>query len=273
MNTAFPEDRYQIDKQVAMGLTAVVYQARDMHLDKIVVLKVLRDHYSADPTFVARFGRGAKAQAAVQHSNIVQVYDLDQASGRYFMAMEFIEGTDLRRYLLSRPTIGVERSVTIAREVALGLGAVHRKRIVHRNVMPQNILINRSGEIKLTGFSLAVLYQETDAELSTVGADIGMNSYAPPEQTQGEMVSPAADIYALGIVLYEMLTGHVPFEGDTPVAIAMAHIHDAPTPPRQFNPSIPPDLEALVLRCLEKAPEQRFQDVLGVAKDLKSLTS
>jgi eukaryotic-like serine/threonine-protein kinase len=257
MDTELLANRYQIGKQLARGLMAIVYSGRDMHTEKFVALKVLRDHYSADPNFIERFQLGAKAQAAVQHPNIVQVYDLDQDNGQYFMAIELVEGPDLRRYLRERSPIGVERSVTIAREVALGLGAAHRKRIVHCNVMPQNILINRIGEIKLTGFGL--------------GMDAGMKSYASPEQFQGEAVSFASDTYALGVVLYEMLTVHVPFEGDTPVAVAMQHIQDPPPPPSQFNPSIPPDLEALVLRCLEKEPGKRFQDIFEVARALEAL--
>lgn len=261
MSIEFLNNRYQVYDQIGRGLMATIYRARDRQTGRIVAIKVLHEHYSADPKFVARFQREAKAQAALQHPGIVQVYDFGNTGGKHFIVMELVEGTDLRRYLRARGVIEVEMAVRIAHDVADALGAAHGRNIVHRNVMPQNIRIGRGGEIKLTGFSIAVVYKDTDTErLSMTGTDLGMVQYYAPEQAQGEMVGPTADVYALGIVLYEMLTGRPPFDGDTPVAVAMQHIQDQPTHPAQLNPNIPPDLDALILRCLEKEAEKRYQD-------------
>jgi eukaryotic-like serine/threonine-protein kinase len=167
-----------------------------------------------------------------------------------------VEDTDLRRHLRSRGILDVDRAVIIAHDVALGLGAAHRRGIVHRDFKPQNVLVGRGGSIKLTAFSMTLL---------------GTIQYYAPEQAQGEMVTPATDVYALGIVMYEMLTGRTPFDGDTPVAVAMRHIHDAPIPPSQFNPNIPPSVEKIILRCLEKVPEMRYRDGSTLARALESL--
>ena len=183
-----------------------------------------------------------------------------------------IEGTDLRRYLRSRGVLAIDRAVIIAHDVALGLGAAHRRSIVHRDVKPQNILVGRDGSIKLTDFGIASVYKDINAErLTTTGMTLGTVQYYAPEQAQGEIVSPAADVYALGIVMYEMLTGRTPFDGDTPVAVAMQHIQDAPVPPSQLNPNIPPALEEIILRCLEKIPEMRFRDGSSLARALELL--
>ncbi len=265
-------DRYQLQDPIGRGGMATIYRGRDTQMDRVVAIKVLREVYSTDPKFVTRFQREAKAASALQHPNIVQVYDYGQTDGNYYIVMELVEGTDLRRYLRSRGVLDVDRAVIIAHDVALGLGAAHRRRIVHRDVKPQNVLVGRGGSIKLTDFGIASVYKDMNAErLTTTGMTLGTVQYYAPEQAQGEIVTPAADVYALGIVMYEMLTGHPPFDGDTPVAVAMQHIQDAPTPPSHLNPQIPPALEAIILRCLEKVPEMRFQDGSQLARALESL--
>src|SRR6202011_3074988 len=213
-----------------------------------------------------------KAASALQHPNIVQVFDYGQTDGNYFIVMELVEGTDLRRYLRSRGVLDVDRAIIIAHDVALGLGAAHRRGIVHRDVKPQNVLVGRGGSIKLTDFGIASVYKDINVErLTTTGMTLGTVQYYAPEQAQGEIVSPAADVYALGIVMYEMLTGRPPFDGDSLVAVAMQHIQDAPAPPSQFNPSIPAALEEIIMRCLEKIPEMRFRDGNSLARALESL--
>ncbi|HLG78920.1 MAG TPA: protein kinase, partial [Ktedonobacteraceae bacterium] len=222
--------------------------------------------------FVTRFQREAKAASALQHPNIVQVYDYGQSDGNYFIVMELIDGTDLRRYLRSRGILATERAIIIAHDIALGLGAAHRRGIVHRDVKPQNVLVGRDGSIKLTDFGIASVYKDiNDERLTTTGMTLGTVQYYAPEQAQGEIVSPAADVYALGIVMYEMMTGRTPFDGDTPVAVAMAHIQDPPTPPSHLNPNIPAALEEIILRCLEKVPEMRYRDGNVLARALESL--
>jgi serine/threonine protein kinase/cell division septation protein DedD len=260
-------ERYQLQDSIGRGGMATIYRGRDMRMDRVVAIKVLREVYSTDPKFVTRFQREAKAASALQHPNIVQVYDYGQSDGNYFIVMELIEGTDLRRYLRSRGMLATDRAIIIAHDVALGLGAAHRRSIVHRDVKPQNILVGRDGSIKLTDFGIASVYKDINAErLTTTGMTLGTVQYYAPEQAQGEIVSPAADVYALGIVMYEMMAGRTPFDGDTPVAVAMQHIQDIPVPPSQFNPNIPPALEEIILRCLEKVPEMRFRDGSSLAR-------
>src|SRR5438477_7119628 len=265
-------DRYQLQEPIGRGGMATIYRGRDLRMDRTVAIKVLREVYSTDPKFVTRFQREAKAASALQHPNIVQVFDYGQTDGNYFIVMELVEGTDLRRYLRSRGVLDVDRAIIIAHDVALGLGAAHRRGIVYRDVKPQKILVGKDGSIKLTDFGIASVYKDINAErLTTTGMTLRTVQYYAPEQAQGEIVQPAADVYALGIVMYEMLAGRTPFDGDTPVAVAMQHIQDPPTPPSVYNQKIPPALEQIILRCLEKVPEMRLRDGSALARALESL--
>ncbi|MBV9022203.1 MAG: protein kinase [Ktedonobacteraceae bacterium] len=265
-------ERYQLQEPIGRGGMAVIYRGVDTHTNRTVAVKVLREVYSTDPKFVTRFQREAKAASSLKHPHIVQVYDYGQSEGNYYIVMELVEGKDLRRYLRSYGVLTPERAMMIAHDVALGLGAAHRREIVHRDVKPQNILVGDNGSIKLTDFGIASVYKDLDAErLTTTGMTLGTVQYYAPEQAQGEIVSAAADVYALGIVMYEMLTGHTPFDGDTPVAVAMQHIQDAPLPPSQYNHSITPALEEIILRCLEKVPEMRYRDGSALARALEVL--
>jgi serine/threonine protein kinase len=264
-------DRYQIQDPIGRGGMATIYRGRDLRTDRVVAIKVLREIYSIDPKFVARFQREAKVASALHHPNIVQVYDYGQTDGKYYIVMELVEGTDLRRYLRGRGVLDIDTAVTIAHDVALGLGAAHRRGIVHRGVKPQDVLVGRDGSIKLNDFGIAFVYEGVDAErLTDTGTTLGTVQYYAPEQAQGEIVTPAADVYSLGIVIYEMLTGRTPFDGDSPVAVAMQHIHDQPVPPSQINPTIPPALEEIILQCLEKVPEMRFRDGSQLARALET---
>src|SRR5713101_2035345 len=265
-------ERYQLQDPIGRGGMATIYRGRDLRMDRVVAIKVLREVYNTDAKFVARFQQEAKAASALQHPNIVQVYDYGQAAGNYYIVMELVEGTDLRRYLRGRGVLDVDRAVIIAHDVALGLGAAHRRGIVHRDVKPQNVLVGRNGSIKLTDFGIASVYKDIHAErLTTTGMTLGTVQYYAPEQAQGEIVSPAADVYALGIVMYEMVTGRTPFDGENAVAVAMQHIQDAPTPPSHLNPNLPPALEEIILRRLEKVPEMRFRDGSQLAHALELL--
>jgi eukaryotic-like serine/threonine-protein kinase len=265
-------DRYQLQDLLGQDAIFTTYRGWDTSMKRAVTIQILRDEYSAQPKVVARFQREAKVASTLLHPNIVQVYDYGWADGNYYIVMEMVEGTDLRRYLRSRGVLDVDRAIIIAHDVALGLGAAHRRDIVHRDVKPQNILVGRGGAIKLTDFGIASMYEDNNAErLTTAGMTLGTVQYYAPEQAQGEIVSPAADVYALGIVMYEMVTGHPPFDGDSPVAVAMQHIQDVPTPPSQLNSNISPALEEIILRCLEKVPEMRFRDGPQLARALEAL--
>ena len=215
-------NRYQVQHRIDRnGSMSNVYRGRDIYMNRDIAIKVLREIYSTDPKFVTRFQRQAKAASTLKHSSIVQVYDYGHTDGTYYIIMELVEGVDLRRYLRSHGIFTADRAIIIAHDVALGLGAAHR--VVHRGVNPLHVLMDHDGSVKLIAFG-------------TLG--LATNHNYSPEQLQGEIVTPAADVYALGIVMYEMLTGRTPFDGDTPVAVAMQHIHDAPIPPSQINPSV-----------------------------------
>jgi serine/threonine-protein kinase len=252
---------------------ATIYRGWDLKMERVVAIKVLRELYNTDAKFVARFQLEAKAASALQHPNIVQVYDYGQTDGKYYIVMELVEGINLRRYLRGRGgLLDIGRAIIIAHDVALGLGAAHRRAIVHRDVKPQNILVSRDGSVKLTDFGIVSVYTESNARrLTTTGMTLGTVQYYAPEQAQGQIVSPAADVYSLGIVIYEMLAGRTPFDGNSLVAVAMQHIQDLPIPPSRFNPTIPASLEAIILRCLEKAPEMRFRDGSQLARTLVTL--
>jgi hypothetical protein len=265
-------DRYQVQDPPGQDGIITTCRGWDTYLNRAVTIQVLRDEYSADPKVVTSFQREAKAASSLQHPNIVQVYDYGQTDGINFIVMELVEGTDLRRYLRSRGMLDIDRAVIIAHDVALALGAAHRRGMVHRDVKPQNVLVGRDGSIKLTGFGIASCSNNIYAErLTKMGMTLGTVQYCAPEQAQGEMVTPAADVYALGIVMYEMLTDHLPFDGDSPVAVVMQHIMGTPVPPSQLNPTIPPALEEIILRCLEKVPEMRFRDGSSLARALEML--
>ncbi|HEU5347596.1 MAG TPA: Stk1 family PASTA domain-containing Ser/Thr kinase, partial [Ktedonobacterales bacterium] len=265
------DNRYELGEPIGRGGMATIHKATDVRMHVEVAIKILREVYSTDPKFVTRFQREARAARALEHPNIVRVYDYGQSGDAYYIVMELVNGSDLRRYLKQRQgVLPPDHAVEIAHDVALGLGAAHRRGIVHRDVKPQNVLINDDGLVKLTDFGIASVYKDGDAErLTTTGMTLGTVQYYAPEQAQGEIVTPAADVYALGIVMYEMLTGKTPFDGDTPVAVAMRHIQDIPEPPSHLNPAIPRELERIILRCLEKDPRDRYPngDALAYALD------
>ncbi len=264
-------DRYELTEPIGRGGMATIYRARDRRMGRQVAVKILREMYSNDPKFVLRFQREARAVSALAHPNIVQVFDYGQSDDNYFIVMELIEGIDLRRYLKRDGVLDLRRAVVIGHDVALALGAAHRQGIVHRDVKPQNILVNDDGLVKLTDFGIATFYRDVTSErLTTTGMTLGTVQYYAPEQAQGEVVTPAADVYALGIVLYEMLVGHPPFDGDTPVSIAVRHIQEAPIRPSRYNPAIPPTLERVIMRCLEKDPRDRYRDGDALAQALET---
>jgi eukaryotic-like serine/threonine-protein kinase len=250
-------NRYQLQDPIGRGSSSNLYRGWDLHMDRIVAIKVLREVYSTDPKFVKLFQTLAKSMSSLYHPHIVRVYDYGQANGNYYTVMELLEGTDLRRYLRSRGILAVDRAVTIAHGVALGLGEMHDRGMIYRDVSLQKVLVGREGSIKLAcmGIGISVTPQ-----------------YRAPEYLQGEIITPATDVYALGIIMYEMLAGRIPFDGDNAVTVAMQHIQDLPIPPRRFNPNIPPALEEIILRCLEKETKMRFHDGSQLAQALEALS-
>ncbi len=267
------EGRYQLQDPIGRGGMAIIYRGQDLKTGRSVAVKILRETYSADSKFVTRFQHEAKVMIALQHPNVVQVYGYGHTDGYYFIVKELVAGTDLHRYLRVRGVLGIDDAISIVRNIILGLEVVHQHSIVHRNIKPQGILIGNDGSIKLTDVGIANIYKAIDAErLTTTSLMIGCIQYYAPEQVQGANVSPATDIYALGIVMYEMLTGCTPFNGDTPIAMSMQHIHNLPVPPRQLNSNIPAALEQIILRCLGKVPAMRFSNSSEMLYALKTLS-
>ena len=248
--------RYELGERLGSGGMATVYLAEDRTLDRQVAVKVLDERYASDPSFVERFRREASAAAGLSHPNIVAVYDRGEAEGTYYIVMEYIDGPDLKEVIRERAPLPAEEAVGYARQILAALEAAHRRGIVHRDIKPQNVMVGDDGRLKVTDFGIARAVAETG--MTEAGSVIGTAQYLSPEQAKGDDVTPSSDCYAAGIVLYEMLTGRVPFDGERPVTVAMKQIHEPPVPPRTFERSIPAALEEVVLVSLAKRPAERF---------------
>jgi serine/threonine-protein kinase len=256
--------RYQILGPLGAGGMANVYHARDLNLQREVAIKILRDDLVADAAFQARFLHEARAAANLLHPNIVTVYDFGQDAGRTFMAMEYVQGTDLKTLLRRRGTLPIEESVGLVIQVCAGVGYAHRAGLVHCDLKPQNILVTPDGRAKITDFGIArALVTVHPEEFSDVVW--GSPQYFAPEQAAGGPPSPASDVYSLGVILYEVLTGRLPFQAADSTQLARLHQTATPAPPRSLNPSIPPSLEQIVYKVLSKEPSARYRtaDQLG----------
>jgi beta-lactam-binding protein with PASTA domain/predicted Ser/Thr protein kinase len=260
-------NRYEIRDLIARGGMARVFRARDRLLGRTVALKVLNPEFASDPNFVERFRREAQAAASLTHPNIVAVYDCDRDGDTHYIAMEFVDGRTLRDLLKSGGRLHYRRAAEIAADIALALEAAHRKGVVHRDVKPGNIMLTRTGEVKVTDFGIARAIGTGEA-LTQAGAVLGTASYLSPEQADGRAVDPRSDVYSLGVVLYEMLTGKPPFEADSPLALALKHVNEAPTPPSEICEDIPASMEAITLKALSKRPDMRYQSALEMKEDL-----
>jgi serine/threonine-protein kinase len=247
---------------------ADVFLARDSLLDRPVAVKVLFPQFAAEPSFVERFRREAQAAANLNHPSIVAVYDWGEHDDTYFIVMEYVEGRSLADVIRTEGTLHPDRAVEIATDVAAALGFAHRNGTVHRDVKPGNILITPNGQVKVTDFGIARAFGGGD-ELTQTGSVMGTATYFSPEQAQGKNVDPRSDLYSLGIVLFEMVAGRPPFNGESPVAIAYKHVQEAPPRPTSINPSIPKTLEAIIARLLAKNPAQRYPSAEDVRSDLR----
>ncbi len=259
-------NRYELEREIARGGMAEVYLARDALLDRPVAVKVLSAEHARDPSFVERFRREAQSAASLNHPDIVAIYDWGQERGTYFIVMEYVPGHTLRDVLRLEGTLSPERSVTIAAEIAAALDYAHRAGVVHRDVKPGNVLINADGVAKVTDFGIA--RADTSEALTQTGSVMGTATYFSPEQAQGYAVDGRSDVYSLGIVLYEMVCGVPPFRADTPVAVAYQHVREEPPRPRDQRPDLPADLETIILACLAKDPEKRYQSAHDLREDL-----
>ena len=258
-------ERYELNHLIARGGMAEVYRAHDRLLDRPVALKVLFPELSVDRSFVERFRREAQAAANLSHPNIVPVFDWGEDTGTYFIVMEFIDGRPLSAILKTSGPLTADRTADIGAHVAAALGYAHKHGVIHRDVKPGNVLITDEGQVKVTDFGIARAIN-TEESLTQTGAVMGTATYFSPEQAEGMGVDARSDIYSLGVVLFEMVTGRPPFLGDTPVAVASKHVRDHPPAPRELNPAIPPTFEAIILKAMAKNPEHRY----ATAEDLRA---
>src|SRR2546422_2938078 len=259
-------NRYEIQRGIARGGMAEVYLARDQLLDRPVAVKVLFAEYARDPSFVERFRREAQSAASLNHPNIVAIYDWGQERGTDFIVMEYVRGRSLRDVVQVNGPFSPRRTAEIGAEIAGALEFAHRNGVVHRDVKPGNVLLTADGDIKVTDFGIA--RAGTSEALTQIGAVMGTATYFSPEQAQGLDVDGRSDVYSLGVVLYEMVTGVPPFTGESPVAVAYKHVRENPERPSVHAPDMPPDLERIILTAMSKDVDSRYQTADELRNDL-----
>src|SRR4051812_13091908 len=259
------DGRYKIVRKLGAGGMADVYLAEDQELGRRVAIKILNDRHAVDDSFIERFRREAKNAAGLSHPNIVSIYDRGEAEGTYYIAMEYLDGRSLKELVVARGPLPIPDAIAAMRQVLGALRFAHRKGVVHRDIKPHNVMADADGRLKVTDFGIA---RAGVSQMTEAGSIIGTAQYLSPEQARGTAVDQRSDLYSVGIVLYEMLTGQVPFTGDTPVEIAMKHLSTVPSPPSDLNDKVPHDLDAIVLRALSKEPEQRYQSSEEMDADL-----
>ena len=264
INTLF-DGRYRILRKLGSGGMANVYLAEDEDLGRRVAIKILNERYAHDELFNERFRREAKSAAALSHPNIVSIYDRGEADGTPYIAMEVIEGRSLKELILTRGPLPIGQAIDYAKQILGALRFAHRHGIIHRDIKPHNILLGNENRLKVTDFGIA---RAGASQMTEVGSIMGTAQYLSPEQARGAPVAAASDVYSLGIVLYEMLTGQVPFNGDTAVEIAMKHLNEAPKPPSALRPEVTRELDQVILRALAKTPEDRYQTADELQEDL-----
>ncbi len=264
INTLF-DGRYRIIRKLGSGGMANVYLAEDQELGRRVAIKILNDRHANDDQFVERFRREAKNAAGLSHPNIVSIYDRGEAEGTYYIAMEFLDGRSLKELIVSRGPAPVHVAIDYARKILDALRFAHRNGIVHRDIKPHNVIVDAEGRVKVTDFGIA---RAGASQMTEVGSIIGTAQYLSPEQAKGAPVDQTSDLYSVGIVLYELLTGKVPFTGDSPVEIAMKHISAMPEPPSALRDDVPADLDKIILRALAKTPEERYPSAEEMDRDL-----
>lgn len=262
-------NRYALERQIGAGGMATVWLADDRLLGRKVAVKILSDRYASDPGFVERFRREASAAASLSHQNIVAVYDRGEAAGSYYIVMEHLPGPDLKQIIRQHGRLEPRHSVDAALQILAALSAAHRRDLIHRDIKPQNVLVAHDGHLKVTDFGIARAGDEVD--VTDAGSVIGTAQYLSPEQARGAEVTSASDCYSVGVVLYEMLTGRVPFDGDKPVAVAMRQVHEPPIAPKLIVPTIPDALNAIVMKALEKRPGNRYRTAEEFTQALQAI--
>ena len=258
-------DRYEILEKIGTGGMSDVYKAKCHKLNRFVAVKVLKQEFSENANFVSKFRTEAQAAAGLMHPNIVNVYDVGEENDIHYIVMELVEGITLKKYIEKKARLSYKEAVSIAIQVSMGIEAAHNNHIIHRDIKPQNIIISRDGKVKVTDFGIAKA-----ATSNTITSNVmGSVHYTSPEQARGGYSDEKSDVYSLGITMFEMLTGRVPFNGETTVAIAIKHIQEEMPSPKEFVPEIPDSVEGIVLKCCQKSPDRRYQSMQEVISDLK----
>lgn len=258
-------DRYEILEKIGTGGMSDVYKAKDHKLNRYVAVKVLKQEFSENANFVSKFRVEAQAAAGLMHPNIVNVYDVGEEQDIYYIVMELVEGITLKKYIEKKARLSVKEAISIAIQVSMGIEAAHNNHIIHRDIKPQNIIISKEGKVKVTDFGIAKA-----ATSNTITSNVmGSVHYTSPEQARGGYSDEKSDIYSLGITMFEMLTGRVPFNGETTVAIAIKHIQEELPSPRDYVPEIPISVEHIVCKCCQKSPDRRYQSMAELIVDLK----
>ena len=258
-------DRYEILEKIGTGGMSDVYKAKCHKLNRFVAIKVLKQEFSENANFVSKFRTEAQAAAGLMHPNIVNVYDVGEENGIYYFVMEMVEGITLKKYIEKKARLSVKEAISIAIQVSMGIEAAHNNHIIHRDIKPQNIMISREGKVKVTDFGIAKA-----ATSNTITSNVmGSVHYTSPEQARGGYSDEKSDIYSLGITMFEMLTGRVPFNGETTVAIAIKHIQEELPSPREYVAEIPVSVEQIVFKCCQKSPDRRYQSMAELIDDLK----
>lgn len=258
--------RYRVGERLGGGGMAEVYRAADSVLGRTVAVKVLHPQFAGDPDFVARFRQEAQSAANLSHPNIVNIYDWGEQSGTYYIVMECIEGKDLKEVIDAQGPLSAAKTMEISAKVAAALDFAHRHDVIHRDIKPHNIVLTRDSEVKVTDFGIA---RRGASTMTQTGSVLGTAQYISPEQAQGRAVGPGSDIYSLGCVMYEMLTGDPPFTGENAVSVAVKQVNEAPVPPRQINPQVPEALQAIVLKAMAKRPEERYRSAEEMREDIQ----
>jgi eukaryotic-like serine/threonine-protein kinase len=263
------DGRYRIVRKLGSGGMADVYLAEDEELGRPIAIKILNDRHANDESFVERFRREAKNAAGLSHPNIVSIYDRGEAEGTYYIAMEYLDGRSLKELVVARGPLPIPDAIDATRQVLAALRFAHRKGVVHRDIKPHNVMADADGRLKVTDFGIA---RAGVSQMTEAGSIIGTAQYLSPEQARGAPVDQRSDLYSVGVVLYEMLTGTTPFSGESPVEIAMKHLSDPPRPPSVERSDIPPDLDMIVLRALAKDPDDRFQTAEEMDAELERVS-
>ncbi len=258
-------DRYEILEKIGTGGMSDVYKAKCHKLNRFVAVKVLKQEFSENANFVSKFQTEAQAAAGLAHPNIVNVYDVGEENGIHYIVMELVEGITLKKYIEKKARLSYKEAVSIAIQVSMGIEAAHNNHIIHRDIKPQNIIISKDGKVKVTDFGIAKA-----ATSNTITSNVmGSVHYTSPEQARGGYSDEKSDIYSLGVTVFEMLTGRVPFNGETTVAIAIKHIQEELPSPKEYVPEIPTSVESIVLKCCQKSPDRRYQNMGELIADLK----